>query len=650
MTSPANPRMLLLTLALTVSSIQVSAEIPNIVSYQGYLTDGGGNPLDGDYTLTFSVYDVSSGGTALWTSGEQGVSVSNGIFSYNMGQSVPLPVDLFDYPDRWLGIKVGVDPEIAPRTILASVPYALKSGDSGGGNGWTKTGNVVHLLNDTDTVLVGMDSYVGNAKIVFENANGKSVKFLKDNAGQNYNIYSHAAGDLGDHAVYGYFGDTTASRSTSGALAHQYYGAMGRHSYNSCVSIGYLGGGGAGVEGISQCPWPAMRAENEASGNTVEIADDEGCLLAIHDSSGNEIQIGKRLYGVYSKTYDSVSVGVEAYHGIGGVQARLASRLSAVYGNAGSDPYSVAGHFDGPVRLDGNLAVGSHVATEPIVVGKNVTSYDGEWIVIGDDTPDESTGLIIGEDADNHGWLEWGINGNRMNLGTIESGAWYLNTLNLKEGRVGVNCTDPSEPLVIGKNLGSYSGNRVVIGDDQAGVGTGLVIGEDDDNYSHMLWRVDFDYLNIGTTEGGVLHDNTLAVRTGQVGIGTGTPLQTLDVRGTIGNGGTVYHSDRRWKQGIKKLEGSLNRVLHLQGVHYTWKQEEYPEMNFPDGEQIGLIAQEVEKIVPEVVNESANGYKSIDYAKLVTVLIESVKEQQEQIETLSNRIEELERTQLSSR
>jgi Ca2+-binding EF-hand superfamily protein len=61
--------------------------------------------------------------------------------------------------------------------------------------------------------------------------------------------------------------------------------------------------------------------------------------------------------------------------------------------------------------------------------------------------------------------------------------------------------------------------------------------------------------------------------------------------------------------------------------------------MNFPDGRQIGLIAQEVEEVIPELVNTTDNGYKSVDYAKLVSVLVEAVKEQQKQIEALEERI-----------
>jgi len=144
---------------------------------------------------------------------------------------------------------------------------------------------------------------------------------------------------------------------------------------------------------------------------------------------------------------------------------------------------------------------------------------------------------------------------------------------------------------------------------------------------------VDDNYLDIGTKEGGTNYGNTMTIRSDQVGIKTTSPNYDLDVRGTIGNNTTLYHSDKRWKQDIRKLNSSLDRVLRLQGVKYKWRQNEYPEMNFPDGDQIGLIAQDVETVIPEVVNEAADGYKSIDYAKLVSVLIESVKEQQEQID-----------------
>lgn len=62
---------------------------------------------------------------------------------------------------------------------------------------------------------------------------------------------------------------------------------------------------------------------------------------------------------------------------------------------------------------------------------------------------------------------------------------------------------------------------------------------------------------------------------------------------------------------------------------------EKFPTMSFQKGRQIGFLAQNVEKVVPEAVNENEDGYKGVDYARLVPLLLESIKEQQKQIEVL---------------
>ncbi|HPI32163.1 MAG TPA: tail fiber domain-containing protein [candidate division Zixibacteria bacterium] len=137
----------------------------------------------------------------------------------------------------------------------------------------------------------------------------------------------------------------------------------------------------------------------------------------------------------------------------------------------------------------------------------------------------------------------------------------------------------------------------------------------------------------------------TLAMEqgSGEVGIGTDSPNYTLDVRGTIGNNATLYHSDRRWKKNVVALDHALDKVLRLRGVNYEWRTDEFAEMRFPTGRQVGLIAQEVEGEIPEIVSTDADGYKSVDYAKLTAVLVEAVKELQKQNETLQKRIEALE-------
>jgi hypothetical protein len=123
----------------------------------------------------------------------------------------------------------------------------------------------------------------------------------------------------------------------------------------------------------------------------------------------------------------------------------------------------------------------------------------------------------------------------------------------------------------------------------------------------------------------------------GSVGIGTTSPGYTLSVAGTIwANGSTITSgsatwSDIRLKKDITVVKNALDRALKLKGVYYNWKDNEFTR-NFPQGRQIGIIAQEMEKEFPELVLTDKNGYKTIAYDKFTAVLLEAVKEQEKDI------------------
>lgn len=104
---------------------------------------------------------------------------------------------------------------------------------------------------------------------------------------------------------------------------------------------------------------------------------------------------------------------------------------------------------------------------------------------------------------------------------------------------------------------------------------------------------------------------------------------------GTVNASSFIYTSDRRLKENIITLDNPLSKILLLEGVEFDWKDS---------GEKsIGLIAQDVEKVFPELVHTSKGGIKSLEYGNLVSPLIEAVKEQQKQIEELKKRINEIE-------
>ena len=115
-----------------------------------------------------------------------------------------------------------------------------------------------------------------------------------------------------------------------------------------------------------------------------------------------------------------------------------------------------------------------------------------------------------------------------------------------------------------------------------------------------------------------------------------------LDVGGDIAAVGTVTPSDVRWKKNVITYENALDKVMELRGVTFEWKTELDMKRKFPDKPQIGVIAQEIESVIPEVVKTNDEGYKLVDYAKLTVVLIEAMKEQQRMIEQLQKENREL--------
>jgi Chaperone of endosialidase len=110
-----------------------------------------------------------------------------------------------------------------------------------------------------------------------------------------------------------------------------------------------------------------------------------------------------------------------------------------------------------------------------------------------------------------------------------------------------------------------------------------------------------------------------------------------LHVLGNITYSGTISQSSsRRWKTNIAPMTGALEKVERLQGVTYDWKES--------GRHDLGLIAEEVRLVVPEVVVMEENGVdaKGVDYGRLTSLLIEAVKEQQSQIRKEQDELQEL--------
>jgi len=107
---------------------------------------------------------------------------------------------------------------------------------------------------------------------------------------------------------------------------------------------------------------------------------------------------------------------------------------------------------------------------------------------------------------------------------------------------------------------------------------------------------------------------------------------KNLDAELALGK--ALPSSDERLKENIHTIQDPLKKVSALRGVTFDFKKSKQ--------KQIGVIAQEVEQIIPEVVGENPDGYKGVQYGNLVGLLIEAIKEQQKQIEELKEKINEI--------
>ena len=100
--------------------------------------------------------------------------------------------------------------------------------------------------------------------------------------------------------------------------------------------------------------------------------------------------------------------------------------------------------------------------------------------------------------------------------------------------------------------------------------------------------------------------------------------------------------SDFRFKTNIRPVTNALDKIKALRGVYFNWNQNEFPDRQFGSNVELGFIAQEVEKIIPEIVtkDKTKEEYRSVKYDKLVSVLIEGIKELTKQVEYLKTKIE----------
>ena len=181
--------LLLFSATLVVVSV-AGAQVPTTMSYQGILTDASGTIVaDGNYSLSFKLYDAATGGVALWSE-QQSVATTKGVFSVILGKVNALALSF--NKTYWLGMTVGGELEMTPRVQLTSAAYSMRSVKADTAN-WVKVD-----FGTAGSLACGTPLGAGPGWIFYA-PNGSRRDIRADNGGVeiDYKLYINADGNVG---------------------------------------------------------------------------------------------------------------------------------------------------------------------------------------------------------------------------------------------------------------------------------------------------------------------------------------------------------------------------------------------------------------------------------------------------------------------
>ena len=385
----------------------------NGLQYQARMTNPDtGAPREGTFTMTFRLYDVDTGGAALWTE-IRDITVENGLFTTLLGDITPIPETIFNGQALWIGVKVGADAEAEPRQQLAPVAYAFHAANAQQLDGiapaeYAQVADVFTIVSSAAgsgsglnaDLLDGLDStdFAGashNHDAVYVKRTGPDMMTGTSN-NPILQVTQSGSGTAGEFVGASNHGILGITDSTTHAIA----GVLGRAGIAPINITGKHGvrgesESGRGVVGVSDTSSGVFGWSNSASAiqgetlsadavavrgiNFAPTGGAVGVFGTSHSSGGFGVRgttssSSGSTYGVFGRS-DSSSHGAGVrgegnYVGLWGTTASSTTPLTwGVYGSAGFDGYSIfgvgpggggwAGYFTGRVNVTGALTKGS---------------------------------------------------------------------------------------------------------------------------------------------------------------------------------------------------------------------------------------------------------------------------------------------------
>ena len=515
-------------------------QVPKVINYQGVLSNSSGVIVpDGNYNLTFKLYDGSTGGTELWSE-TQSLQISKGIFNANLGNVNPLNLS-FDKP-YWLGITVGTGTELTPRILLTTSSYSFRAANTDSINDITAGGDLSGVYpNPVISSGAVTSSKIASGQVV------KSINTLKDSV-------TLAAG-------------TNVSITPSGnTLTISAAGGGGGTITGVTAGTGLSGGGGSGNVTLNTAiPFSLSASSNNPIISGINTGNSWGVygvstvrgVYGINSSSSNYGILGDASEGVFGNSSGGygvrgISTSSWGVYGESSSQSGIVGTSSTgdgVYGqNTGSSNYGVLGganagvigNSSGGYGVEGNSSSNDGVYGSSGYVGvygKNSSS--GNYGILGD-----ANEAVLGWSYGN----SYGVNGENSSNGTGVVGG--------SVSGYGVSGTSTNGVGV----QGSSSSNSGIQGFSQNAIG---IIGEN---------LTSHNYGYIGTPTTGVAGNSSS-------GTGVyGTSSSGTGVFGTSSTGTAIYASGNFTATGTKAATVKLNN-----GSQVELYAEEAAEVYFTD-------------------------------------------------------------------
>ncbi|MCP4703469.1 MAG: hypothetical protein GY865_02570 [candidate division Zixibacteria bacterium] len=722
----------LLVLIMIFTASLLAVEVPNIINFQGYLTNGS-TPLDGSFELTFKIYDVPTGGTELWTE-TRTFDVSDGYYSILLGEVTP--IDISFSGNAWIGVQITGQSEMTPRYQIASMPYAYVAkhadsisnntvdstkvidgslsifdlhggsaapgqtlkwtgaewapaddalGGGGPGEGWADDGDVVRLTTSTDSVGIGTAYPRANLEVI-----GTIMATKEIMVGTN-------------HAISAGYSSVTGGDSNTVAAAHSHIGGGEGNRINGTHS--FIGGGGRDTTfgivaticgGTYNSTTASSGGYSTIVGGTLNRAEDaydfigggEGNTAGGHystigggyhnltDSSYSFVGggYGDTAYGDYSSIVGGISnqtddqmafIGGGGYNHAEGIASAIAGgERCAVFGNYG---FIGGGYQDTVLGSNSNIGGGVNnvvtIASEGYsVIGggggnrneaaystigggySNLTGGVSSTIPGGDDnsaTGDYSFAAGKSAWAFHKSTFVWNGDTTGSFIST-DTGQFLINA----PGGVGIGtATIEASHLLHVNGLAKFEVGGGSIALSTPGGWPGIISYSTGGDRRDIIYNNDGMHIIASTSSSApALTEGITILDGGNVGVKTAIPATDFDVNGDIRCVSLTQTSDIRFKKNISPINNALNNIMQIDGVKYDWKNKLSSDRKFSDKRQIGLVAQDVEEIYPELVDTDNQGYKSVSYSKMTAVLLEAIKELKKENDELKSRMENLEK------